>query len=602
MDEQIITIDLNDGEFEISFEVIEEDLYLTSDAHLGSKETRSFSHFFEMKDMEASNWNLDDGKYRQFKIKDFKTKDRLDQSFRDDSKMVSFYYNNLGEGSKSRLNYTINIKDPRFLPAIYFSNNAPTITKKATLKVDEDIDIKLVEQNLKGFKVDFKKEQKRGYNYYYWESNNMEGMKYENGAPNFRRFAPHILPVITYYKNGKGDKVKLLDDVQGLYSWYSSLVCDINTAPSDPQLEIIVNNLTADKTNDLEKVRAIYYWTQENIKYIDFEYALGGFIPREANDVFLKKYGDCKDNSSIMKEMLKIAGLKGSLSWLGTRSIPYDYETVPTPSVDNHMILTYLENDKRYFLDATGRYQPLELPTSFIQGKQILIEDGKEDYILESVPVVDATINYRRDSVQTFLKNGELVGSGNSSFDGYYKLDLFQILERIDKAEKTKYLEVELQAGSNKFLIDSWSEKNLFAYNDPYELNYDFNVQNYVKTLGDEIYINLNLYKEAEAKRIDKSRELPLEYDYKNSYSVTSYFTIPDGYEVDYLPNNFQVKDDLIDAAIGYQQVGNQIIYQHSMSFHYLELSKEQQNTVNSLINSISPHYNEVVVLKKLTQ
>jgi transglutaminase-like putative cysteine protease len=151
---------------------------------------------------------------------------------------------------------------------------------------------------------------------------------------------PHIIPIITSYKI-KDKEAKLLNDVSGLYNWYYSMVKDINQQPTDKALVTLVDEITKDNKTDLEKVRSIYYWTQQNIKYIAFEYALGGFIPREANDVFNKKYGDCKDNSSILYEMLKVAGLKGHLTWIGTREIPYSYTDVPTPIVDNHMILSY---------------------------------------------------------------------------------------------------------------------------------------------------------------------------------------------------------------------------------------------------------------------
>ena len=104
------------------------------------------------------------------------------------------------------------------------------------------------------------------------------------------------------------------------------MVENVNVEPANKELVSLVAKITADKKTDLEKVKAIYYWTQKNIKYIAFEYALGGFIPRESNEVFRKKYGDCKDNSSMLYRMLEIAGVKGHLTWIGTRSIPYTYE------------------------------------------------------------------------------------------------------------------------------------------------------------------------------------------------------------------------------------------------------------------------------------
>ena len=82
---------------------------------------------------------------------------------------------------------------------------------------------------------------------------------------------------------------KLLDGVGGLYSWYYSLVENINKEDTDPELEVLVAELIKGKTSDLEKVKALYYWTQKNIKYIAFEYALGGFHLQEKLMMYFKK-------------------------------------------------------------------------------------------------------------------------------------------------------------------------------------------------------------------------------------------------------------------------------------------------------------------------
>ena len=96
--------------------------------------------------------------------------------------------------------------------------------------------------------------------------------------------------------------------------------------------------------------------------------------------------------------MLKIAGIKGYLTWIGTRDIPYNYTELPTPFTDNHMILTYKNGGKVYFLDATGQYLPLELPSSFIQGKEALVGIDSTEYEILKVPVIDADVNSHIDS------------------------------------------------------------------------------------------------------------------------------------------------------------------------------------------------------------
>jgi hypothetical protein len=67
-------------------------------------------------------------------------------------------------------------------------------------------------------------------------------------------------------------------------------------------LQTILNQLVAGKSSDEEKVKSIYYWVQDNIRYIAFEEVIAGFKPEAAQTVFSNKYGDCKGMANLTKE------------------------------------------------------------------------------------------------------------------------------------------------------------------------------------------------------------------------------------------------------------------------------------------------------------
>jgi len=377
------------------------------------------------------------------------------------------------------------------------------------------------------------------------------------------------------------------------------MVENVNTEAPSTELVALVSKITADKKTELEKVKAIYYWTQQNIKYIAFEYALGGFIPRESNDVFRKKYGDCKDNSSILYRMLEIAGVKGNLTWIGTRSIPYTYKEVPTPVVDNHMILSYENNGKTYYLDATGRYIKFGMPTSFIQGKEALVGYGK-DFKIKKVPIIAAKENAIIDVTNIKIENGRVIGSSEITISGYPKIDIFHTLESGNSETKLKkFYKSVFGKGNNTFQINNFKEKNKYHYDNDFIVDYDFEIKNYAKNLGDEIYINLNLNKEISSYKTDKNRENAIEYEYQKQYNYTTKLEIPKGYKVDYLPESLTVSNDLLVSKITYQVKGNEVIYNHEIELNFLVLSTEQQKEVNKEIQKIERNYKEIVVLKK---
>ena len=597
--EIVLHIKLDNGTFSIKKDVFEEDLYLNNSANYNSKRSLSYATFFNLDTIEASSFSLQDDTYTENKVTNFNEKNNLNDSFYDDSKELSFIYPKLAKGSKTQLKLQYNIKNPRFLNAFFFGDFYPVIRNKVTIIADKDIELIFKPFHLENTpKITFKK-KKKGKNYEYtWSQLNSEKFDIEADAPSYRSILPHIIPIITSYKENNETK-KLLDGVGGLYSWYYSLVENINKEGTDPELEALVAELIKGKTSDLEKVKALYYWTQKNIKYIAFEYALGGFIPREANDVFQKKYGDCKDNSSILYKMLEIAGLEGNLTWIGTRKIPYTYEEVPTPAVDNHMILSYEYNNKTYYLDATGRYIQIDYPSSFIQGKEALIANGKS-YKIKKIPVIAANLNTITDSTYLKISGRDIIGSSQTKLSGYLKNNLFYNLENTRKEAAVKELyNKRFSKGSNKFLITSFTEENKFSYEEDFLVRYNFTIQDYVQNIGSEIFINPHINNNIAGIKTKKDRKHAIEFDYKKQYSYTNTIEIPEGYTVSYIPTSVSLGNELLSVNLSYSKVNNTLVCQQDVVFNFINLSVAAQQKVNAIIEQTEKAFKEIIVLQK---
>lgn len=600
VNENIITISMDEGAIKIQQESKEGNLFLNDAALQHSKESVSYSTFYDLKKIEASSFEMVNDTYQETKVTDFKEKDELHGSFYDDLKSVNFRYPNLKKGSKSELKITELIKDPRFLSAFYFGGYYPTVHSKLVIEVDENIDLIFKKFNMENMNVSYSKKEKRKRVIHTWEVENVAKTEFEAATPNYRNYYPHIVPRIKSYRTENNTKIKLLEDVGDLYNWYYSLVQDINKDPLHKELEQLVTDLTKDKNSELEKVRAIYYWVQNNIKYIANEYALGGFVPREANDVFEKKYGDCKDNSSILFEMLRSAGIKGNLTWIGTRSVPYRYEELPTPAVDNHMILSYENNGETYFLDATGRYLSLEYPSSFIQGKEALIGKGVGEYRIFEVPVLSPEKNQEIDSSFVKIENGSLIGNASTTFTGYAKINLFSRLESFSKKETQDFYNARLRKGNNKFFLESFKEVEKYSYDKNFNVIYDFKLSDYIVAHEDEIYVDLNLNKVALGLHLDEKRKTDFEVKNKGVSSFVVKFEIPKGYNVDYLPENLEVDLGYASASVVYTQKGNFVYYKQDLRNDFLLLPKEKMPEYVSMLKKIKKVYKEVVVLKKL--
>lgn len=602
-DEVTIDIKLTEGEIEIKESVLEERIYLSQFANFGAKQEINFSSFSDINNLKAASYIFDGKKYIKNEVSDFIESDAQSQSFYDDTKKINFLYKGLSEGVKTQKSYSRSIKNPRFLTSHYFGNLEPIVNTKFTIVVDNSIDIEFKKfgfEKLENVAYNVKKSKKRTT--HTWQRKDTDKIDLEVSAPNFRKRLPTIVPIIKSY-NYKGETIEVSGSVQNLYNWYYSLVENVNNDSVNTELEKLVLSLTKTKETEIEKVKAIYYWVQENIKYIAFEYALGGFVPREANKVFSQKYGDCKDNSSILKEMLKIAKLNGYLTWIGTRSIPYTYEELPTPAVDNHMILSYITaNDEVYYLDATGRYLPLEMPSSFIQGKEALIGIDKNKFKIEKVPFVPAETNKYTDSVFIKINDKKIVGTGKMLLDGYPKIDFFNSLEYIktDK-DKNDFYKSVLEKGSNRCLIDSFLETNKFDYEKPFTVDYNFNIENFVSTYDNEIFVNMNLFEGIDNFKTPEDRKSGKDYQYKSDTKLTSVLEIPSGTTIDFVPKDFNYSQADFKCDITYKIVGtDKIIMTYNILQNFTSLNLEEQQNLNSIIAKVKKKQKDVVVLKKI--
>ena len=171
--------------------------------------------------------------------------------------------------------------------------------------------------------VKFKKYDKGGFVFYEWSSTDLPARKDEDESPSLRYFTPHIICYVKSYETKKG-KVNVLSNLDDLYGWYNTFVKDLNKE-SSPELISIVGKIKASSATELDIVRNVFYWVQENIQYVAFEQGMRGFIPHNGSYVCEKRYGDCKDMANLIVNMLKLANVKAYHTWIGTRDLPYKY-------------------------------------------------------------------------------------------------------------------------------------------------------------------------------------------------------------------------------------------------------------------------------------
>jgi len=112
--------------------------------------------------------------------------------------------------------------------------------------------------------------------------------------------------------------------------------------------------ITEKAVSDEEKIKALYYYMDKNIKYIFAHLGRGGYVPHRSQEIMNQMYGDCKDQTTLLISMLKAVGIEAYPALLNAAEDIVKPETLPNLRMFNHVIV-YVPKYKMW-IDTTGTH------------------------------------------------------------------------------------------------------------------------------------------------------------------------------------------------------------------------------------------------------
>lgn len=515
--------------------------------------------------------------------------------FSDDSRVKYFNIRFSGYGDATRVETEKRYSDSKYLTSVYFHSFFPAKEKIIRIKVPDWLELDIREFNFGGYKVTKQKTTEKNMTVYTYKLQNIITVKNESRAIGMAYQFPHLVLVVKSFTSD-GKKEKGFGDVSDLYNWYKYLYAKSNNRPDE--LKGKVTELTKGKTTDIDKVKSIFYWVQDNIRYIAFEDGLAGFIPAAAQDVFKSKYGDCKGMANLITEMLKLAGFDAYMTWIGTRHIPYDY-TLPSLAVDNHCISTVMIGGKEYFLDGTEKYIPFGDYAWRIQGKEVLIGKG-EKYDVKKVPLMD--IDKSRLFTQTTfeLKDNVLKGHVKVTLTGEQRTRFHQYYHDLPADARKKVIQRFLEFGNKNLAVTNVKTSDLSNREIPVVVEGDIDLSNYIITEDKEIYLGIDFFPEDMRGLIpDKDRQ----QDYALSSAYVSQdeteLILPPGYKAVSLPAAINEKTDDYAVSASYTSKDNKIIFKKTLSFPTGRIRKADFENWKNFTNKLQDFNSNLILIKK---
>jgi len=450
-----------------------------------------------------------------------------------------------------------------------------------------------------------------GSNGWHWTVNNVPGIRYEELMPSWRGVAGEMVVSLL----PPGGAKKGFESWADLSSWSFTLAN--GRADASPEIKQKVAELTAGKATTLSKIQALANFVQRDVRYVAIELGIGGWQPHAAREIFGNHYGDCKDKSTLLSSMLKEIHVDSVLMVVNTYRGAVTAQSPPQKQF-NHMILgirlpddvqdpaleaVYKDAQRGRVLifDPTDEITPLGRLHGPLQGNYALfvMPDSGQLVRLPTLPPASSGIHRRGDF--TLNVNGALTGNVVDMRYGDPARAQRYLQQGITKKEdQIKPMETLLSHSLGAFQITKASIGNLDLRDQPFQYSYTFVVPSYAKTAGQLMLVRTCLLGEKSRDVLEKkeARKYPVEFEGPQRDSDKFEIAIPEGFEVDELPNPVDIEYSFGSYHSKTESKDKKLIYSRTFEIKELTVPLANMDELKKFYRIIASDERGTAVLK----
>lgn len=479
----------------------------------------------------------------------------------------------------------VNKKD--FVLGYPLQSSDPIISARFTLKVPETkpIHIKTLNTEYNTFKAELNPliEKEAGMAVYRWQFSNIPQILPEANMPPVVQLTPVVL-------------LSTFSSWQDIYGWWWQLAKDKIKADADIKQK--VKDLTDGLDSEEAKMRALYNFCAQKIRYVAVEYGQAGYEPHQAGDIFKNKYGDCKDQAILLVTMLREAGFHAYPVLIPTKE-SFDLNTDFPSVMFNHCIAAVSFKDALVFLDPTAETCPFgDLPGGDQNRRVLVFFDDK--YEIKTTPLYQARHNLVKQRVNIKLNNDESIYSKKSvfTFGAYDQSQRYWLLYTPPQliAESLKERIQEIAVGAK---LADYSIENLNNLNQPVVLNYEFQGREYLNSAG-ALRIIPQLAAVDNSLVAKEKRDFPIDFTILDSKETVFSIELADNFAVKYIPDNVSEDSKWLKFDARYRKEDNVIYFEQNVELKVNAVPREEYVDFKNFFEGLAKKVKQRIVLEKI--
>lgn len=439
--------------------------------------------------------------------------------------------------------------------------------------------INIKEINFEGQKLEAKNDKQRIYT---WTVRDILASKNEPFSPPKEKYQIRVkvAPEQFYYYGKKGT----YNNWGELGRW---VFTDLLAERQKPTAQMVgkVHALTTNIHDDVDKVRVLYQYLQEKMRYVSVQIGIGGFQPMAASQVEQLGYGDCKALVNYMQSLLSIVNIPSYYCVVNAGDIKRDMdENFASMDQGNHVILAVPLKKDTIWLECTSQKAPFGFLGSFTDDR-VVFACTKEGGKLLHTPKVPAEESLQKRQGRFRLsESGDVDGLLSTSFYGN-QFDNQLAMLGLPLPEQDKRLKEMYTVDNIVFKNISYDEDDGPSPTLTEQLS--IVIQKYAPKSGTRIYLIPNVFNRKPPVPITHERKMPffINRGYRDIDSLV--FTLPENYVIDLKPADVQLETEFGSFTMKLQLKENNLVFYRQLILREGLFAPEKYAKFVQFVNSI---------------
>jgi transglutaminase-like putative cysteine protease len=222
-----------------------------------------------------------------------------------------------------------------------------------------------------------------------------------------------------------------------------------------PEIQAVADEITAGIADKRAQAAAIDHWIKSNVRYVAIYLGSGRVVPNDAATVLKNKYGDCKDQASLMAALLAAKGI-GSEFVLVNGGNAHSLDLPPTLAALNHVII-YLPDFGMYD-DPTASFSPFGVLSDTYDKPVVHMSSGGV-HLGRTPPMRAADHTLVTQTKVTIAADGTISGETRQSATGMFAVLARAVGSAIESNSPETIAERQLQAvgtpGKGRYQVEA---------------------------------------------------------------------------------------------------------------------------------------------------